>query len=136
MTVYDQEVVHFSDLGSNFYLSEQDVGNRTRAEASISQLKELNEYVDVKLYNGEVNTQFLSNFDVVCFTDCYDRDYLVKVNQFCRTKGNREKPIGFIWTGCLGLYGWTFVDFGDEHVVFDKDGEECLSTIITSISQD
>ena len=83
-----------------------------------------------------MNAEFLHNFDVVVFTDCYDREYLIKMNNFCRSKVNREKAIGFIWTGCLGLYGWTFVDFGDEHVVFDKDGEECLSTIITSISQD
>lgn len=118
-------------MGSNFYLRESDVGSKTRAEGSLTNLMDLNEYVEVQLHSGEVTCEFLSAFDVVCFTDCYDRDFLVKINDFCRS---REKPIGFIWTGCLGLFGWTFVDFGDAHIVFDKDGEECLSTIITSIS--
>lgn len=133
VTIYDQEVVHHSDLGSNFYLKEVDVGSKTRAEASLTHLKDLNEYVEVQLHSGEVTIDYLSHFDVVCFTDCYDRDFLIKINDFCRT---REKPMGFIWTGCLGLFGWTFVDFGDAHIVFDKDGEECLSTIITSISNE
>ena len=87
----------------------------------------------MKIHGGEVNTDFLSHFDVVCFTDCYDRDFLIKINDFCRS---REKPIGFIWTGALGLFGWTFVDFGDAHIIFDKDGEDCQSTIITSISNE
>lgn len=36
----------------------------------------------------------------------------------------------------MGLYGWTFVDFGPSHTVFDHNGENCLSTIITSISRE
>lgn len=120
-------------MGSNFYLRESDVGSKTRAEASLASLKDLNEYVDVTHYSGEVTTDFLSQFDVVCFTDCYDRDFLIKVNDFCRS---REKAIGFIWTGALGLFGWTFVDYGDSHLIFDKSGEECKSTIVTSISND
>lgn len=133
VVVYDQETVQMSDLGSNFYLKEGDVGQKTRSEAVIEQLKALNEYVNVSHYTGEVNTEYLKNFDCVVFTDCYDKEYLVKINNFCRSQ---EKPIGFIYAGALGLYGWTFVDFGDAHVVFDKDGEECLSTIITSITND
>lgn len=133
VTLFDQELVKASDLGSNFYLSEADIGVHTRSEASLKELTNLNEYVQVKHYTGEVNLDFLADFDVVVFTDCYDKEYLLKVDNFCRS---REKPIGFIWSGALGLFGWTFVDFGDAHMVFDKDGEECLSTIVTSISQD
>lgn len=133
VTVCDNELTQHGDLGSNFYLHEEDVGKHTRGEACIGKLKELNEYVRVDLHQGEINTDFLSNFDIVCFTDCYDKEFLIKMNDFCRS---REKPIGFIWTGNLGLYGWAFVDYGDEHIVHDKDGEECLQTIITSISND
>ena len=133
VTIYDQDIVQHADLGSNFYIKESEVGNKTRAEASFKYLKQLNEYVEVSVHSGEVNTEFLGNFDVVCFTDCYDQEFLLEVNDFCR---KREKAIGFIWSGALGLFGWTFVDFGEAHMVFDKDGEECLSTIITSISND
>ena len=131
VTIYDQDVVQMGDLGSNFYLKEEDVGKKTRAEAAFKELSHLNEYVEVSVHTGEVNTEFVKNFDAVIFTDCYDKEYLIALNEYCRAN-----KIGFIWAGALGLFGWTFVDFGDAHMIFDKDGEECLSTIITSISHD
>lgn len=114
-------------------MNASDVGIKTRAQASVIHLKELNQYVEVNNYEGEVNTEFLSKFDVVVFTDCYDVPSLIKFNQFCRSQ---EKPIGFIWNGSIGLYGWCFVDFGDSHAIFDKNGERCLSAIVTSISNE
>ena len=33
ITIHDNAVVQVQDLGSNFYLSQEDVGNKTRAEA-------------------------------------------------------------------------------------------------------
>lgn len=64
-------------------------------------------------------------------TDNYDQKYLVDLNNACRSKN-----VGFIYAGNLGLYGFTFVDFGDKHMVHDKNGEECRSTVIVGISQD
>ena len=99
---------------------------------SIGELSELNPYVKVESYEGAITTDFVSNFDVVVFTDSVDREHLIEINEFCR---KQAQPIGFIWTGSLGLYGWTFVDFGPSHCVFDPNGENCMSTIITSISK-
>ncbi len=39
--------------------------------------------------------------------DNYDKDYLIKLNEACH-----KKSIPFILGGNLGLYGYTFVDFG------------------------
>lgn len=133
MTIQDDEIVAEQDLCGNFYCRENHVGKVTRAEASINQLQELNQYVDVTVHSGEITTDFVKNFDVVVLTHCYDMDLLFKINEFCRSQ---EKPIGFIWAGQLGLYGFCFVDFGDNHLIFDRDGERCLSAIVTSISQD
>ena len=58
-----------------------------------------------------------SNFDCVVILDNYNKDYLIKLNKLCR-----QKNIGFILGGNLGLYGYTFVDFGDNHTVFDTTG--------------
>eukprot|EP00954_Amorphochlora_amoebiformis_P022125 1351133-Amorphochlora_amoeboformis.AAC.2 len=44
--ILDPETVKISDLGSQFYLTPTDVG-KPRAECAISQLKELNKYVNV-----------------------------------------------------------------------------------------
>lgn len=57
--------------------------------------------------------------DLVVLTDFYDEDQLVSINNFCR-----EKNKGFICGGSCGLYGYTFVDFGNKFIVTDKDGEE------------
>jgi len=34
-----------------------------------------------------------------------------------------SKNLGFLLAGNLGLYGYTFVDFGDHHRIFDATGE-------------
>jgi ubiquitin-activating enzyme E1 len=75
--------------------------------------------------------EVLGQFNVVIFTDFYDREKLIQYNEFCRSKG-----IAFIYTGSLGLYGFGFVDFGDNHVVLDKDGEELKSCMVSHISQE
>lgn len=131
--LHDDELVELRDLASNFYISESDVGKRTRCEASLSQLKDLNMYVNVEGYKGEVTTDFLKQFDVVVFTDYYDIEQLIRFNEFCHSQ---QKPIGFILAGSLGLYGFTFVDFGDCFRVFDRTGEEVRSTIIVNITKE
>jgi hypothetical protein len=49
--------------------------------------------------------------------DNYRRNYLVDLNNSCRARN-----IGFLLAGNLGLYGYTFVDFGEAHRVFDATG--------------
>jgi ubiquitin-activating enzyme E1 len=131
--IQDDGIVNTRDLGSNFYCTEHHVGQVSRADASLEQLKLLNPYVDVQTHQGEVTTDFLANFDVVVFTDFYDRKRLIAFNNFCR---NRDKPIGFIYGGSLGLYGFTFVDFGAKFSVFDATGEEAKQAILSAITND
>jgi ubiquitin-activating enzyme E1 len=133
VVIHDTAKVALKDLGSNFYLTQADVGKRTRGEASIEQLKELNTYVDVSNYDGEINEEYLAKFNVVVFTDFFDRDQLLKWNNFCRT---RDVPIGFIFTGSLGLYGFTFVDFGPGFSVNDPDGEDPKHAVVAMITND
>lgn len=133
MTFHDTDIVAKRDLGSNFYCNESHVGKNTRGQASLDQLKELNEYVKVENYEGEITTDFLKDFDLVLFTNTNDRKFLIEINEFCRSQ---EKPIGFIWAGSYGFYGWTFVDFGPSHIIFDHNGERCESAIVTSISNE
>ena len=52
-----------------FYLAEQDM-NVNRAKASIKKLSELNSYVPVNLHEGDLQNEFLVNFQVnelLCF---------------------------------------------------------------------
>lgn len=133
VVIQDDTLVELRDLGSNFYCQESHVGKVTRAQASLEQLKLLNPYVDVQIRSGPVLTDELANYDVVVFTDYYQRDNLIEFNKFCR---NRDKPIGFIFGGCLGLYGFTFVDFGQKFSCFDPTGEEVKQAIVAAITND
>lgn len=62
--------------------------------------------------------------------DCYDKNYLINLNKACR-----EKNVGFIYAGNLGLYGFTFVDYGDKHKVLDPTGEQEKSVHIAGITK-
>jgi ubiquitin-activating enzyme E1 len=67
----------------------------------------------------------------VVVLDNYDRQYLIQLNKACR-----EKNVGFIYAGNLGLYGFTFVDFGEKHKVLDATGEQEKSIHIAGIAKD
>jgi hypothetical protein len=56
---------------------------------------------------------------------------LVQLNRSAHSKG-----VGFILAGNIGLYGYTFVDFGENHKVFDANGEEARAIHIAGISLD
>lgn len=45
----------------------------------------------------------------------------------------RQNNIGFIYTGLLGLYSFIFVDFGHQFEIFDTNGENTNSSLITGI---
>jgi ubiquitin-activating enzyme E1 len=67
----------------------------------------------------------------VVVLDNYDRDYLIKLS-----KAIHQKNLGFVYAGNLGLYGFTFVDFGESHKCIDGTGEECKTVHIAGITQE
>jgi ubiquitin-activating enzyme E1 len=72
------------------------------------------------------------NYNLVCITHSnHTQEELVHINKICR-----ENKIGFILTENFGLAGYTFVDFGDKHIVTDLDGEPCKQFILSGVEQD
>ena len=70
VSVYDPTQVSIADRGANFYVGESDVGNTTRAEASIGQLGELNPHVTTSVlaeFSNEMVTK--DRFDVIVITE-------------------------------------------------------------------
>lgn len=53
------------------------------------------------------------------------------VNRFCHAN-----KIGFILSENLGAAGYAFLDFGDQHLITDADGEQVKSFIVASITND
>ena len=110
--IYDPKIVNIKDLGSNFFLSEEDVGKKNRDEACLEKLAQLNSYVKV----GLLKIEHKNNID----------EYKV-----CR-----EKNIKLIYGMCLGLVGYVFTDFGKEHIIINETGEEIEPYLVKSITKD
>ena len=84
VTLYDPTTVTINDLSSNFYLSADDVGKRTRAQATKEQLNELNPYVDVVVAES-FTSEDVSKFSLICITENFvGLTELIKINEACR----------------------------------------------------
>lgn len=118
VTLYDPRPVTALDIGKNFYIRPEHVGKLSRAEASLDQLKALNTNVQVSVATDDSIESIAGHYECVVVLDSYNRDYLVKLNKAVRAKNH-----GFLYAGNLGLYGYTFVDFGDSHRIIDGTGE-------------
>ena len=141
LSIYDPTIAKINDLGSNFYLSENDIGKRRRDEACVKKLSELNPYVKVSTLDIEQNkdiNQYIQNFiekiksfNVVVITELQTMYFISNIDTFCRSNN-----IKFIYGMCLGLAGYIFVDFGSYHVITDENGQEPGTYLIKSISKD
>ncbi|XP_029466459.1 ubiquitin-like modifier-activating enzyme 1 [Rhinatrema bivittatum] len=129
VTIHDQENAEWADLSSQFYLREEDVG-KNRAEVSHPRLAELNTYVPVTAFTCPLTEDFLSNFQVVVLTSSSMEEQL-RVGELCHNRG-----IKFIMADTRGLFGQLFCDFGEDMVVTDTNGEQCLSAMISMITKD
>ncbi|KAJ1974171.1 E1 ubiquitin-activating protein [Dimargaris xerosporica] len=129
VTLYDPEPAQITDLASQFYLTESDIG-RSRAEASAPRLAELNQYVPVHVLDENITPDVLEKYKVVVLTGT-PLDKQLAVNKFAHAT-NRAFIAADIW----GLFGHVFCDFGPEFTVHDPNGEEPLSGMVAAVSRD
>ncbi|XP_041953675.1 ubiquitin-like modifier-activating enzyme 1 isoform X3 [Alosa sapidissima] len=129
VTLHDQGVAEWRDLSSQFYLREEDLG-KNRADVSQLRLAELNSYVPVASYTGTLTNDYLTQFQVVVLTNSSLEEQM-RFGDFCHSKG-----VKLIIADTRGLFGQLFCDFGDEMMVFDTNGEEPLSAMISMITKD
>lgn len=129
VTIHDENVVALSDLSSQFYLSEKDVG-KNRADVSVPLLSELNKNVSVSGYTGKLTPKFLDKFSVIVLTDSSLEEQLW-INHYTHSKSK-----GFINASVRGLFGQVFCDFGHEFIVNDATGEEPISVMIMSVTKE
>jgi len=129
--LYDPTIVRVNDLGSNFYLTEAHIGKTNRAEASRNELNDLNPYVKVTALD-KLSMDDHKNYNVVVYTENLTNiANLMEVNALCR-----QHNIGFVLTETLGLLGYAFVDYGENHKIFDHNGEATKSFMIVSVSNE
>jgi len=140
LTIFDPNIAKINDLTANFYLTKEDVENQKRRdEAIMNKLSLLNPYVIVEIMKGnniydniKLNLDNKeSKYDVVVISEFLSQEEIIKINEICRN--NR---IGFIYTSELGIYGFCFVDFGNNFKVIDENGSEPQSYTIKSITKE
>ena len=127
ITLHDRTQVALRDLGSQFYLSEADIG-LNRAEACRDQLQGLNNAVPVSTSTADLTPEFLSSFQVVVATQLSLAE-ATRIDDFCHSAG-----IAFIKADIRGVFASVFCDFGPAFEVFDVDGEEPHTGIVAGIS--
>ncbi|GES96720.1 ubiquitin-activating enzyme E1 [Rhizophagus clarus] len=129
VTLYDPEPVKISDLSTQFFLREDDVG-KPRAATSAPRLAELNQYVPISVLEGELTNDKIRNFQVVVLTETPLKKQL-EINDFTHTNG-----IHFISTDVRGLFGIHFNDFGDNFQIIDATGENPVTGMVAAVSKE
>ncbi|GMM29088.1 E1 ubiquitin-activating protein [Martiniozyma asiatica (nom. inval.)] len=125
LSIYDSAPVQLEDLSSQFFLSESDIG-KTRAEATYSKLAELNQYVPIDVLK-DLTPEVIQAYQVVVATD------LPLAKQLELNTLTHKNGIKFITADVRGLFAQAFVDFGDEFTIYDKNGEEPHTGIVSDI---
>ncbi|XP_050732741.1 ubiquitin-like modifier-activating enzyme 1 isoform X1 [Eriocheir sinensis] len=129
VTLHDTKNAQLSDLNSQFFLTEADVGVN-RATASHQRLSELNTYVPISASTNPITDDFLKNFRVVVLTDSPLEEQL-RVSAFCHSH-----DIALIIASTKGLFGQIFCDFGESFEVVDTNGETPVSAMVAGITKE
>ncbi|KAI0638099.1 ubiquitin activating enzyme [Trametes polyzona] len=133
VTLYDPEPVQIADLSSQFFLRQEDVG-KSRAEATLPRLAELNAYVPVRNLGGQpgqqISVDLIKGFQVVVLCGVPLKKQL-EINDW-----THENGVNFISADTRGLFGAAFNDFGPKFTCVDPTGEQPLTGMIVSIDKD
>ena len=127
VSIFDNEICKINDLGSNYFLTDNDVFNRKRRdEACIKKLSELNPSTKIVIEDNYLSK--IKEFDVVLITQIMNSNIIHKINKICHDNNK-----GFIYAASLGLMGFAFSDFGSKHLILDKTGREKGKFYISNI---
>ncbi|KAJ7499196.1 ubiquitin activating enzyme [Mycena latifolia] len=133
VTIFDPEPVTVQDLSSQFFLRVEDIG-KSRADATVPRLAELNAYVPVRNLGGtagqQITIDLIKGFQAVilCNTS-YSKQ--LEINAW-----THENGVFFIAAETRGLFGSVFNDFGPKFTCVDPTGEQPLTGMIVSVEQD
>lgn len=133
VTIFDPEPVTVQDLSSQFFLREEDIG-KSRADACVPRLAELNAYVPVRNLGGkpgqEITVDLIQGFQAVVLCGVPLKKQL-EINDWTHANG-----VHFIATETRGLFGSVFNDFGSKFTCVDPTGEQPLTGMIVSVEKD
>jgi ubiquitin-activating enzyme E1 len=126
LTLVDWREVGPQDLLGNYYVSSADVG-KNRAASVKHKLQQLNFYVKVEDKELSSDLDFVSGLTVLVLTD----NYLPKTAPLLAKAA--EHKVKVVVAETVGVFGRIFVDFGNEFVVNDRDGEDPSECYIKAV---
>lgn len=129
VTLHDSVVCTYSDLSSQFYLTENDIG-KNRADISCPKLGELNSYVPVKSYTGILSESYLKQFKVVVLTET-TLDEQLRISEITHLNN-----IALIVGDTRGVFAQVFCDFGEDFSVIDSTGENPISVMVAGVTKE
>ena len=56
-------------------------------------------------------------------------DVHLRISDYCHANG-----IHYVGGACSGLFGWLFVDMGEDFRIFDHSGESTVQTLVADVS--
>ncbi|XP_039269540.2 ubiquitin-like modifier-activating enzyme 6 [Styela clava] len=145
--VADSSLVTKRDIRNNFYVSQSDLQNKkTRAEACVPRLAELNPYVQVEVSTSDVHienaalgdadshkefTKFLENIDCIIATQrsLPHQKYLDKLS--CNLMGQLK----FVSCNVYGVFSSLFCNFGKNFEILDSRGETLKEMFVGDITR-
>lgn len=125
LTIIDDHIVTEADLGAQFFLSQENVGQNRGAAAAV-QVQKLNPRVKVFPDCGSIMTKgpsYFAAFDIVIATDL-NPTVLAFINTATRLH-NRQ----FYAAGVHGLYGYVFCDLVEHDYVLKRDKGNVVTKI-------
>ncbi|KAL1957651.1 hypothetical protein VTO42DRAFT_5628 [Malbranchea cinnamomea] len=117
LTILDNATVREEDLGAQFFLSEENIG-QNRAEAAAPRIQQMNPRVQLHVDTSDVRTkppEFFAAFDLVIATDL-DFNTFSTVNAACRL-ANKPSYVA----GVHGFYGFIFADLISHDFVIERE---------------
>ena len=140
LTIFDPIPTKINDLTSNYFLKEENaIKGERRDKASISNLYELNPYVNISIMEENDIIQNIKKklkdpelkYNLVVITEFLPRKTIEEIDELCRNEN-----IGFILSLEFGIYGFIFVDFGKNFTVYDETGDEVKEYLIEKITKE
>ena len=128
LTVLDHEPVREEDLCSQFFVSEEHLG-QNRAQAALPQILKLNPRVALFADPGLVSTrppEYYSTFDIIIATSL-DMETVARINASCRIY-NRK----FYAADTHGMYGYVFADLIIHDFVVERDKSNKFTEVMKS----
>ena len=124
----DSSSTQIQDLGSNFFLFDEDVASGvSRATACAPRLQELNPICSVKVAESLSDNIILAHSAVV-ITTMMPLEELCHLDEFCS-----QNKISFFYNYISGVSSSLFVNHGPNHVVNDPDGERPMQKLIVDV---